>query len=219
MEIMVALLVFGVGSVAVASLWPAAIICRERSVNDGVGSMICANGLSLLKAHGQAADVPDVLGPIVAEDDTDMLEPEEQNWPVRAEANESGMGLAALGQRLTDAGACRLIVVAYHKREGGQVRWDNVIVESAAGLRKEIELPDGHPVRKGTPVIFRQTGRYAYVLRVYDDGGQQTALLNRELDVPNGNKTAYVLVEVDGGDIASVSPAMRVLSARAELEP
>jgi len=217
MEIMVALLVFAVGGAAVAALFPTAILCRERSVNDGVGTMICSNGLAILKTRAKADDLaptgalPDSLHPIVAENDVDIVPLAQQHW-----GTHDDMGFAALGQRLTADGTCRLVIVAYHKRQAGQVRWRDAKVLVQGARPNEVKVLPGSPAREGMPLIWQATGAYAYIVGMKEDAGIPIAVLSRDVQVP-ANKTAYVLVEDKAGTLTS--PAMRVLCARAELQP
>ena len=204
-EVLIAIIVMGIGLTMAAALFPAAMKETETSINDVNGTIIAANGM-------------DIAAGVLAADSTDFPAPD--TWYVFADADntsiipaglqqysgEPNRGFVILGRQLAAGrNEYQLVSIAYWKNAGG-----DVTAEELSGFAVDPNDTTGLTVthvggglRVGSPVIA-PNGKFAVILSVNDDGTE--GYLDRRLD--SSDNTAWVVHEAG---MNTKSPAIATL--------
>jgi len=212
-EVLIAIIVMGIGLTMAAALFPAAMKETETSINDVNGTIIAANGLDIAASVLTQDDVSDPNFVVLTDHDASDPTPE---IPTGLEqyGDNANRGFVILGRHLGDD-QYQLVSVAYWKNAGG-----DVTAEKLAGFSVDPNDPTGltvthddglpHDLRVGSPVIADDAaeantiGEFAVILSVSDDC--TTGYLDREFS--SSVSSAWVIQE-DGMD--TKSPAIATL--------
>ncbi|MGC9454195.1 MAG: type IV pilus modification PilV family protein [Phycisphaerae bacterium] len=226
-EVLIAVVIFGIGLTMVAGIFPAALKLNKSSTDDVIGTLIGQNALALAQVRLSHQAMQD-LGvdtdmtrlddltyngsPLISERDRVYPRPEETG-------DESTMGWVLLGRKISndpDENDYLLVAVSYRMRET-----DNTVSVTS----HSIDISDYEDVSRAdfggsvppegvqqNGVIILPDGRHAYINGL--DGGE--AVLDRRIAEANGVSVS-VVYEEEGGDITRNSPVMAVVIGRTAL--
>jgi hypothetical protein len=208
---LIALGILAIGMSMVAAIFPAAMVLNRSSANSTLGTIICENGMVL----AEMALTSDVVGSSqlldVYADDKKLthLSRIQQRYPTETE-EPTRTGFVLMVRKVPEAaGVFQLITVAYRKKEATHTV---ELVETGCTV-SGIKISKANNLRIGSPLINRQTGEFAFIDSINQDGTSGT--LDIKPDEPRkmtGGK-CYVLVEKQGvKTIDRRSPAIGVMS-------
>jgi prepilin-type N-terminal cleavage/methylation domain-containing protein len=207
-ELLIAVAILGVGLSMIATVFPAAMRENQRSTDDVLGSIICQNGLAVVKARFTHATGPTNLGLEPLAMGTDEYYPEDDS--------ASGMGFLVLARRYAaDANDYQFVMVAYRKRADSSVGFyytrGNI---SGFGETSKV-LIDQNPgnIQTGTPlIVYAGANKGEWGKVVSWDPSSSTAVLDRQLTP--GTSVYMRCVREPGSD---ESPAIGMLLTRTSL--
>ena len=223
-EILVALGILAIGMAMVAAIFPAALEFNRSSTNNTLGTIICENGLVLSelaltteiidKAYGEDPKLT-----IFADDkNKSHLNEKQQHYPT--DVGSARTGFVMMARKIPDpddpekGATYQLITVAYRKTKKGNTA---ALVEVSCTIEdgKEITASPKNTMKIGTPLINRDTGEFAIVNSINDDGTKGTLDIDPDerntSGIENGS-SYYVLVEQGTGtDEMRRSPAIQTM--------
>ena len=226
-EMMLAMIILGIGAAMAAALFATAIKQSQGSVNSVQGTIICDNALALAEAMLRA-DTPglenNTFGVVADENTFTAIPLASQHY-----AGGNAMGFVLLGRMIADNGdgvgeGYELIAVSYAKKDAGNTVTLQTIRGTLSGDIVKREpctfqvSADMENVRLGSPLI-RPGGGFAVIVAVDKDAG--TVGLDRyfappDPDVPSWpEEQCFVIVE---SGVPLQSPALSVVSRRIMLE-
>jgi len=211
-ELLIAVAVLGVGLSMVASLFPAALRENQRSTDDVLGSIICQNGLAVVKSKVTHSSDP-FSGHTWFSNYSGLGN--DCYFPVGD--SDSNMGFCITG-RMIEAGKNDYVIaiLAYRTRTSANpiVRWINGTISDLDDVSEVSVTNNPHFVQMGTPMLIgsgADAGAWGYVV-AWDEANSK-AVLDRRLP-PGANVSMRVLHE----NGATESPAIGVLIARTALK-
>jgi prepilin-type N-terminal cleavage/methylation domain-containing protein len=227
-EMMIAIVIFGIGLTMVAGLFPAALKLNKSSTDDVVGTLMGRNALALAEtrirhdpANLQVATSMERL------DDKDvggdpLIGPLDRAYPIAADTDEADdrlFGFLLLGRKLSADAANNdylLVAVSYRKRTP-QTTIDVTDFSVNIADYEDVSTADfggGLPPEvQQNGVIILESGRYAFIRALGADG---QVVLDRRL--PDGGADVWVPYEqTGGGDPTPTSPVMSVVLTRTAL--
>ncbi len=183
-ELMISIGILAVGMSILAALFPAAIAMNRRSSRTVLGSIICENGVSLMRsAFGSGAvDKPDrtlpTLVPLADDKTATYFTPAMCRFPQGDPDSDYGFmmlyrHLDADDDETTEEGR-QVVTVAYHRRKGQEYPRPKVhfklLLRVALPLNKSTSIvlnnTDGH-FRMGSPVISQVKGEFVIAEQVF----------------------------------------------------
>jgi len=205
-EILIAILILGVGLSMAAAIFPAAMTYNIQWANTVLGNIVCQNGLSIARAKLQHGD----FGVTVSEKPMAA----DGNYPAGSANDE--VGFKIFGRQIEqDKNDYQLVVVAYRKAASSNVvsvkSLSPSAIEQLEDGRTRLTFASGADLQVGSPVISKGDGAYARIVAV--DG----AVAALDHSVPSGSLTAGVFVIFESNRTDKGSPAIAVLSTRTSL--
>ena len=225
-EILIATAILGVGLVMVVAVFPVAIEQNKESTADVLGTIICENALAQIKASWThpLAGVSNTFDPAMVDAASVVIE---GNYPVPMlgdGGNAANRGFLVLARQpdLT-RNDYQFVIVSYLKSNpNNNVRAKTVIFGSPDPNYTQFSVNSNtNWLKMGSPVIDPGSGRYAMIAAVFGSG-PVTVKLDRPL---TGITSVIVVAETDpvNGAVPRndvlLSPATRVMTARASLRP
>lgn len=216
-EVLISIGLLGVGLAMSAALFPAGMIANENAHDQVIGTIVCRNGLALVKARLSGFAETELVN------QTDQLDDEERQYPLNSGGVER---LLVLGRRIVDATTndYQLFIIShtgFNTDEAEALHLTSDPPEVAADtdsldLSDVDELTDNDYLNIIGSVVLTDDGRYAKITDIDPDNGD-TVLLDRVIDPDNDVTIKYMTVgKNEGGDIAG--PAnVTVLEVRTPL--
>lgn len=239
MELMFAIGIFAVGMSLIAGLFPAAIKESENTVKDYEGPTICENGLAIVKAR-----LTDTMANSMTSGNLDVLNSAIAPGPLDRvyrtyDTNDDGTddrqrGFIPLAKRwAAGRNDYQIVIVAYdvaiNNVSGNPNTVEAITLTSTiSALEKDtlvrVQLTGGglsgneYMSLIGSPFIDRNSGRYATIESVAEEGGDYYAYLDHPVYESISPSGAMVIVERDANNnIIDGSPVIGVLMTRTAL--
>ena len=228
-EVLIATAIMGVGLVMVLGLFPAAIELNRDSVQDVLGTMICENGISLVKARLTFTQngLPFMSAlPVTLTDlnSSTYLGPGARTYP----ANEAGCtrGFLVLGRRVSTSAArndFQFVIVAFAKTQP-DANYDvrAVPLTCTINANNTAFTVTGQDCTwlTGSPVIDPATGSFGRVQYATFSGGNTSVVLDHPIGAPlSPANPPYVIQEFYQNSATPVCPAMCTMVYRTGLRP
>jgi len=224
-EMMIAILIFGIGLTMAAGLFPAALKLNKSSTANVIGTIIGENALAIAQARLTHGDVPTTMERL---DDREiggkpLIGLRDRTYPVsdsdsQAE-NQRVMGYLLLGRKLSadvERNDYLLVAVSYRKNDPDNTvelyEADNIDITDYEDVSKADfgnDIPN--KVTQNAVIIF-EDGRYAYITGLGPNG---VAVLDRRL--PADKADGWVPYEKEDGGVTRSSPVMAVVVTRTAL--
>lgn len=231
-EIMIAIAVFAAGFAMAAALFPVGMKNHVTAKNMIVGSAICSNGLAEAAAvlrhdvDGRGRLVSPFekpprahyLTPPVTDAEGDNAYPADIPYGPSRRDGRCDKGCLVFGRYFNlHRNDYQIVAVSYDRIAGGAVYAVAVTCtirdEDGDGLKRCVEVTSGdRPLRAGSPLLHRNTGRYGVLEWVSAD--RTRGRLKHPWEADYRTDGFYVIVE-EGQPIAS--PALVVLATRTAL--
>ncbi len=223
-EMMVAVVVFGIGLTMVAGLFPAALTLNRSSTSAVVGGIVCENALSIAQMRLTHQDMQDLdvgRDGLTRLDDlsvggSPLISQTDSMYPIPNDGSAANIRWLLLGRRLAEdaeENEYLLIAVSYRLREADheiEVSSHNISIQDYEDVSTADfggSMPEEEILPKSA-IIF-ENGRHAFVTGIGEGG---TAVLDRRL--PEDNYDVWVPHEDPPGRLG---PVMAVMATRTAL--
>lgn len=229
-EVLISVVIFGIGLTMVAGIFPAALKLNRRSTDDVIGTLIGQNALSVAQVrltHQQLVDEGIDENMTRLDDMTiggqTLISERDRTYPRPQDSSEeSTMGWLLLGRKINsdddEDNDYLLVAVAYRKRE--TVNTVEAIEETLVKIEdyedvSKADFGDTLPDEvQQNGVIILQNGRHAYMVGL--DRATGEAVLDRRLPEDN-NLDVWLVYEKADESVTRNSPVMAVVIGRTAL--
>jgi prepilin-type N-terminal cleavage/methylation domain-containing protein len=210
-EILIATAILGVGLTMVMAVFPAALDTNKDSTDDTLGTIICENGLSVMKA-----ELTHPLSPV-----SSSLQPGtgvavgagDRTFPT-GDANRLRGFLALVRQVTSGQNDYQFVIISYLKASTASTVQAVALGATVEANAITFNAGSAANLRLGSPVIDPLTGAYAKIVSF----AGTIVTLDHPIDIARGTAPiSNPLVIVETGSGGPLGPANHVLVARAAL--